>query len=245
KSFQELRRGAVKQRPPESLTPCDDLDQTALEQLVDHRARVDAADLVDLDTPDRLPVGDDGQRLERRGTQTPRTQRELRALDRLGVLAAGEELPSVADRDELDAVLPSGEGLSDLAERRLNGLRARLGVEGEQLLDREGPRRGEQRRFNQLREGTHGGSGWARTVRPGGPRGRPASQARAARRTPTAYPRWWAGPRPPRATRTRSCGYSSSRRTSAARGSSHSSSPTRRGRSICALMRSSRAAISG
>src|SRR5919108_5803459 len=45
-------------------------------------------------------------------------------------------------------------------------------------------------------------------------------------------------------TTSRTCWYSSSRRTSSARGSSNPSSPSGRGSSICALMRSSRAAIS-
>ena len=77
----------------------------------------DAADLLDLGAADRLTVGDDRERLERRGGEPRRPRRELRALDRLGVLGAREDLPAAADLDELDAVAVDVVVLAQLVER--------------------------------------------------------------------------------------------------------------------------------
>ena len=52
--LEEERRRAVQQRPPEALTACDDLDECALQQRLEDGANVDAADLRDFGTSDRL-----------------------------------------------------------------------------------------------------------------------------------------------------------------------------------------------
>src|SRR2546430_1559760 len=59
--------------------------------------------------------------------------------------------------------------------------RARLRIEGRELLDRERSRRGEQRRLNELRERTHGGSESGRTAPPGERAASRAWRARAGR----------------------------------------------------------------
>src|SRR5437667_11917625 len=53
-NLQKRWRRAVEQRAAQALAARDDLDQTALHQLVHDGARIDAADLVDLKAPDRL-----------------------------------------------------------------------------------------------------------------------------------------------------------------------------------------------
>src|SRR5204862_1721076 len=63
-NLQERGRGAVEQRSAEPLAARDDFDQAALDQLVHHGAGIDAADLIDLEASDRLPIGDDRERFE-------------------------------------------------------------------------------------------------------------------------------------------------------------------------------------
>ena len=96
----------------------DDVDQSALEQRLEHTAHGDAADLLDLGAADRLAIRDDGERLERRAGEPRRAHRELRALDRLGVLGAREDLPAAADLDEFDAVPVVVVVLAQFVERR-------------------------------------------------------------------------------------------------------------------------------
>ena len=80
-----------------------------------------------------------------------RPRRELRALDRLGVLGAREDLPSAADLHELDAVAVHVVVLAQLVERGGERRLRRLGIERGQLLGRNRASAGEQRRFKQLR----------------------------------------------------------------------------------------------
>src|SRR2546425_12070818 len=94
-NLQERWRGAVEQRPPETLAARDDFDQTALDQLVHHGVGIDAADFIDLEASHRLPIGDDRERFERRRRQATRPQRKLCALYGLGILTAGEELANL------------------------------------------------------------------------------------------------------------------------------------------------------
>ena len=54
---------------PSPLAAADDVDQAALVQRLEHAAHRDAADLLDLGAADRLPIGDDRERLERRGAE--------------------------------------------------------------------------------------------------------------------------------------------------------------------------------
>jgi hypothetical protein len=91
--LEEGRRRAVEERAPEPLAPTDHVDQPALEQRLEHAAHGHAADLLDLRAPDRLAVGDDGERLERRGVSRCGRWAELGALDGLGVLGARQQLP--------------------------------------------------------------------------------------------------------------------------------------------------------
>ena len=84
----------------------------------------------------------------------------MRAVDCFGVLAACEELPPLRDLYELDAVIAGSERVPDLAQGGAHRRRARLRVEGQQLLDGHRSRRRVERRLNELRERAHGGSGW-------------------------------------------------------------------------------------
>ena len=90
-------RPSPSPRPTTSISPrsCSDLSIAPA---------ADAADLLDLRAADRLAVRDDRERLERRRRKPLRARRELRALDRFGVLGARQDLPSAADLDQLDAV---------------------------------------------------------------------------------------------------------------------------------------------
>src|SRR6185437_5464884 len=102
------------------------------------------------------------QRLQGRGRQAPRTQRERRAIDRLGVLPAREELPAARDLRQAHAMAVAVEFGANLLEGRTHRRLARLGVEGRELFDRQRPGRREERGLKQLREGTHVGSPWVR-----------------------------------------------------------------------------------
>src|SRR5206468_7093818 len=137
--------------PAHPLPASDDVDESALMERLEHAADRDAANLLDLGATDRLAVGDQRERLQRGSAQPCRPRGELRALDRLGVLGAREDLPPTADLHELDAVTVDVVVLAELVERggerRLRGLR----VEGRELLAREGASAGERRRFQQLR----------------------------------------------------------------------------------------------
>ncbi len=151
-NLQKRRRGAVEQWAAEAFAARDDFDEAALHQLVHHGARIDTADLVHFQASDGLSVRDDRQRLQRGGRQPARPQRELRALDRLGILAPREELPSLRDLNQFDAVVLLIV-LAYLVERGSDiPLRRREGLE---LLQRQGSRRRKQRGFKQLRERFH------------------------------------------------------------------------------------------
>ena len=58
-----------------------------------------------------------------------RARGELRALDRLGVLGARQDLPAAADLDELDAMSVDVVVLAQLVERGAQRGRRRFGVE--------------------------------------------------------------------------------------------------------------------
>src|SRR5688500_1232392 len=123
--LEEDRGRAVEQRPADSLAAPDDVDEPALVDRLENAADGDAADLLDLGAADRLPVGDDRQRLERGRRETLRARRELGALDRLGVLRARQDLPALADLHELDAVTIDLVVLADLVDRGLHAGRRR------------------------------------------------------------------------------------------------------------------------
>src|SRR5687767_8316704 len=149
--LEEERRRSVQQRPPQSLRPANDVDQTALVQRLEDAADRDTPDLLDVGARDRLSIGDDRQRLER-GTGEPlRTSRELGALDHLGVFGAGEDLPPAGDLEQLDTMPLDVVMLPDLVERGGYGSGARVVVKRGELLRRDWTAAREQRRLKQLR----------------------------------------------------------------------------------------------
>src|SRR3989449_7221523 len=81
----------------------------------------------------------------------------------------------------LDPVIARRERVPELGQGAAHRRRARLRIEGRELLDRERSRRGEQRRLNELRERTHGGSESGRTAPPGERAASRAWRARAGR----------------------------------------------------------------
>src|SRR5688500_8797756 len=102
--LEEDRRRAVQKWAANAFGATGDLDQAAVMERLEHTANRDAPDLLDLCAPDRLPIGDECQRLECGGRESMGPCRELRALDRFGVLGAGEDLPATTDLDQLDPV---------------------------------------------------------------------------------------------------------------------------------------------
>ena len=100
---------------------------------------------------DRLSIGDDGERLERRAGEPGRARRQLRALDGLGVLGPREDLPPAAELLQLDAVAVDVVVLAQLLERGLQLGGRRIRFEDGELLGRDRSCAGEQRGFKQLR----------------------------------------------------------------------------------------------
>src|SRR4051794_21276767 len=64
--LQELLGGAVKDGPAQRIVAAGDADEALFHEEPQRLGAVDAADRLDLGAHDRLPVGDDGQRLARR-----------------------------------------------------------------------------------------------------------------------------------------------------------------------------------
>src|SRR5664279_4728217 len=144
-------RRAVEQRTSKPLGAADDSDQSALEQRAQHPAHGDAANLLDLGSSNRLAIGDDRERLERGRGEARGTRCELRALDRLGVLGARQNLPAAAELDELDAVALGVVSLTHLVERAGELVGARGGVECCELARGEWASAREERGLKQLR----------------------------------------------------------------------------------------------
>src|SRR5258708_2394655 len=105
KLLEKQRRGSVEQRTAEALAARHDFNKTTFEQRFENRACIDAADVRNFGAADRLAVRNDRERLERRAREPLRPDRHARALDRLRVFGAREDLPSSALLHELDAVL--------------------------------------------------------------------------------------------------------------------------------------------
>src|SRR3954454_8528282 len=144
-------RGAVHQRTAEAFAAPDDVDETTLVQRLEHAANADATNLLDLGAADRLPIGDDRQRLERGGGKPLRSRRELRALDRFGVLGAGEDLPTAGDLLELHAVAVDVVVLAQLVDGGSESGQRVVRGGGMQLLGRDRARAREECRLKQLR----------------------------------------------------------------------------------------------
>ena len=117
--------------------------------LLQHASHTYAADLLDLSSPDRLAIRDDGQGLQRGTGEPVRTSRKLRTLDRLRVLGASEDLPASTHFHELDAVSGRVIRLAQLVERRLQRRGRHVRVECSELVERNGARAREERRFKQ------------------------------------------------------------------------------------------------
>src|SRR5436853_534100 len=66
---QELPGGAIEERLAHHLLAAGDAHHAALQECLHHARGTDAAQLLDLGAGDGLPVGDDGQRLQRRHGQ--------------------------------------------------------------------------------------------------------------------------------------------------------------------------------
>ena len=113
--LEELAGGAVEDRPAHLFLLPDDLDQPAIEQRLEHRARVDAANVLDLRPRDRLPVGDDRQRLDRRAGEPLGLHLE-EAPHVLGRARRGAQLPAAADLVQHE---PDHEPSRQLALQRL------------------------------------------------------------------------------------------------------------------------------
>ena len=148
---EELARRAIEQRPADDLGAAANRDQIPLHQRGEHRARVHAANGFDLALRDRLLVGDDRHRLQRRARQPGALASPEQAADPLGVLRRGDEQMPARDLAQLDARLAALvlgietlQGLRHLGRRsierfREQGQRQRL-VRGEEQRLERGPK---------------------------------------------------------------------------------------------------------
>ena len=78
----------------------------------------DASDLLNLCATNRLPISDDGERLERRSRKSLRPCGQLGALDCLGVLRPRKDLPPAANLYQLDAMTVDFIVVAQLFQRR-------------------------------------------------------------------------------------------------------------------------------
>jgi len=145
---EELLGGAVEERTSHDFRAPADGDEVALEQGGEHRARVHAADRLDLALRDRLFVGDDRHGLERRARQPHALPAAQHPPHPLGVLGGRDQHPAARDLAQLDPGVARGvagaelpQRLGDVGGRRLErfreqALRQRLVGGEEQRLDR-------------------------------------------------------------------------------------------------------------
>src|SRR5262245_149125 len=96
-ALQELLRRAVQERLARELRPPRDPDEPAIDQAPQHGAGLDAADRLDLGLRDRLAVGDDRQRLERRRADALRPGLGLQARDDAGEVGIRQDAPGSGD----------------------------------------------------------------------------------------------------------------------------------------------------
>ncbi len=194
--LEELAGGAVEDGPARLLLLAEDLDELPLQQRLHHRAAVDAADLLDLGAGHRLPVGDDGQRLERGAGEPLRLHLE-EAAGEGRVVGRGAELPAARHLVEHDAARPLAVVAGELVERLLDPLRLDAGGLPD-LLDGERPLGQEEQRLDDGPDAGRRRAAWRRR-----PASRTAPPSRRPRRSRPARPRrapdrpW--PPRPPAA----------------------------------------------
>ncbi len=118
-----------------------------------NRASTDTPDLFDFCAADRLSIGNDRQRLQRRCRQSLWPRRELCPLDRFCVFRTRQNLPSTGNLDELHSVTIRVVVQPQLFERRLQCRIALVGVRSyrTQVGSRHRCRAREKRCFKQLR----------------------------------------------------------------------------------------------
>ncbi len=143
---QKVLRRPIEERRPDDRLLARGRDQLLLEERLQHARGVDAADVLDLRKRDRLAVGDDRQRLERRERQ-PGALGDLVKLSQQRVeFGPRDESPPARDLLQADAsIFALGAGGQPL-EGRGQGLRRRLQEVREVLLP-HGLGRGEQDRL--------------------------------------------------------------------------------------------------
>ena len=98
-----------------------------------------------------MPIRDDGQRFEGSRRESLRPHRDLGALDGLGELGTGKDLPAASLLHQLDPMAIDVVVLAQLVERRRDGGRTRLNVQRRQRFHGNGARSGEEGGFKQLR----------------------------------------------------------------------------------------------
>src|SRR5205823_4776928 len=149
------RRRTVHERTTEPFATAYHVDQATLVKGLEYAANRDAANLLDLGTTDRLPVSNNCQCLERGCRESLRARRELRALDRLGVLGARKNLPAAGELLQLDAVALDVVMLTQFVDRGGDCGGRLVRSESRKLLARDRAGAGEQRRFMLLRYRCH------------------------------------------------------------------------------------------
>ena len=141
--LEELRGRAVGHRPTRRAAAAAQFDPARLQQHVDGAFRgAHPPDLLDLGAGDRLVIGDDGERLQRRARQAALLDRLL--LQQEGQIVGGAERPFAGDAHQIDAA--RGIGALQLLEQRAHvlaldempgdgGFGQRLGGGEQQRLD--------------------------------------------------------------------------------------------------------------
>src|SRR5262249_3160369 len=125
--FEKRRRRSVKKRTPRLVLLSEDLHEIALEQELEHRAAIDAANVVDLGTRDRLAIREDRERLHLRAREAHRFLLREIAAERPELRVRSEE-PTAGDFVELHAArrkfaLQLRENRARFFQRRARGLR--------------------------------------------------------------------------------------------------------------------------
>ena len=114
-------RSVVRNRPPPVSGSVPDLDdQPAREQGAHDAVDVDPADRRHPRPGDRLPVGDDGERLQRRLAEPAALAVPEELLDDLGVRRPGVDAHAAGDLAQLDAGVALVVGLAQRRQRLLD-----------------------------------------------------------------------------------------------------------------------------
>src|ERR1051325_10186285 len=103
--IEEKRCRLIKQGAAWNFSAPGNFDETALQQGLQYSVDGDAADAFDIRPGDRLPIRDDGERLQRRRAQSRRFGRGEQLTHPFGVGRIAHELPAFGLFDELKRVL--------------------------------------------------------------------------------------------------------------------------------------------